>query len=453
MTSSRNILLVNPWIYDFAAYDFWLKPLGLLTVASILEETGRFRISLVDCLDRTHPGIRRPVKRREDGRGPYPKEEVPKPELLRDVPRRFSRYGIPVEAFEADLESVPRPDAVLVTCTMTYWYPGVQAAVDIIRKRFGSVPVILGGVYATLCSAHARSESGADVVVSGPGEETIFGVLREILGDGLPEDPVGRPPFSSLPVPAFDLLRDRRWLPLMTSRGCPHRCTFCASRLLSPGFEQTPPDSVVSRISGLFGRFGTRHFSFYDDALLVGKERHIVPILEGVAELGLPLSFHTPNGLHVREIDGPLAGLFRRAGVKSLYLSLESADTEWVKKKTAKVAAEDFTRAVKALASAGFSPSDVNVYVIAGLAGQDFGGVAESVRVVRRHGAVPRMAYFSPIPGTEEWAILVAKGVITDGSDPLLHNKVAFAHLRGEYAPEEWAEFRELLAGPSPKLD
>ncbi len=453
MGSLRRLLLVNPWIYDFAAYDFWLKPLGLLMLASVLRDSGRYEVSLVDCLDRSHPAVRDSVRWRDDGRGPFPKEQVAKPGLLRDVPRRYSRYGIPPEAFASDLDSLSPPDAVLLTCTMTYWYPGVQAAVDLIRRKFGSVPVVLGGVYATLCPDHARSESGADVVVPGPAEATIFGVLRGLLGDDLPKGPAVPSGLSSLPAPAYDLLADRRWLPLLTSRGCPGRCTFCASRLLWPGFQQDSPDSVVSRISGLHRRFGTRHFSFYDDALLVAKENHVIPILEGVAGLGLPLSFHTPNGLHVREIDDGLAALFRRAGVKSLYLSLESAEAEWVREKTTKVAAGDFPRALKALVGAGFSPSDINVYVIAGLEGQDLRGVAESVRYVRRHGAVPRVAYFSPIPGTEEWAGLVARGIVTEGADPLLHNKVAFAHLGATSSPEEWAVLRELLAGRQTFLD
>ncbi|RLC23795.1 MAG: B12-binding domain-containing radical SAM protein, partial [Deltaproteobacteria bacterium] len=49
-----NILLVNPWIHDFAAYDFWAKPLGLLSLASILRQHG-FSITYIDCLDRFHP--------------------------------------------------------------------------------------------------------------------------------------------------------------------------------------------------------------------------------------------------------------------------------------------------------------------------------------------------------------------------------------------------------------
>ena len=49
-----HILLVNPWIHDFAAYDVWAKPLGLLGLGAILRRHG-CRVSYVDCLNRFHP--------------------------------------------------------------------------------------------------------------------------------------------------------------------------------------------------------------------------------------------------------------------------------------------------------------------------------------------------------------------------------------------------------------
>jgi len=51
---SKKILLINPWIYDFAAYDFWIKPLGLLYLGAILRQN-RHEIHFIDCLDPYHP--------------------------------------------------------------------------------------------------------------------------------------------------------------------------------------------------------------------------------------------------------------------------------------------------------------------------------------------------------------------------------------------------------------
>ncbi|HED00998.1 MAG TPA: hypothetical protein ENN18_11580, partial [Proteobacteria bacterium] len=49
-----RLALINPWIYDFAAYDLWAKPLGLLYLAAILRRNG-FAVDFVDCLATRHP--------------------------------------------------------------------------------------------------------------------------------------------------------------------------------------------------------------------------------------------------------------------------------------------------------------------------------------------------------------------------------------------------------------
>jgi radical SAM superfamily enzyme YgiQ (UPF0313 family) len=444
MPSPSNLLLINPWIYDFTAYDFWSRPLGLLAIAAVLRENTDCRLRLIDCLDRFHPRLENRPAGKPDGRGPFPKVEVGRPEPLRDIPRRYSRYGIPVAAFLGELDGSPRPDAVLLTCVMTYWYPGVQLACRLIREKWGAVPIVLGGLYATFAPRHARSHSGADVVVSGAGENRILPILRDILGDSA----VRLKEYEDLeawPSPAFDLLGNRKSLPLLTSRGCPFTCSFCATPALRGRLEQRSPRSVIAEIEADVRRWGTSHIAFYDDALLVNKESHIVPILEAAAARVLPVSFHTPNGLHVREIDAGLAALFRKAGVRSIYLSQESFDESLLGRACPKVSPGDLERALRHLQSAGYPPGEVNVYLIVGLPGQDAGLVRDSIRIVRRLGATPRLAFFSPVPGTGEWARLVAEGRLSEDADPLLHNKLAFAYLRGDEGRRDFEGFQSAL--------
>ena len=155
-----HILLINPWTYDFAAYDFWAKPLGLLYIAGLLRKNG-YRIHFIDCLNIYHPemeglsGIKRPT-RRTFGSGHFNKEQVKKPPGLEEITRKYSRYGITPEIFREEVKKMPSPAAILVTSIMTYWYPGVILAIEIVKEIYPSVPVILGGIYATLCQGHAR---------------------------------------------------------------------------------------------------------------------------------------------------------------------------------------------------------------------------------------------------------------------------------------------------------
>jgi radical SAM superfamily enzyme YgiQ (UPF0313 family) len=444
MSSQKNILFINPWIYDFTAYDYWLKPLGLLYIASIVRESTNCQVSFLDCLDRFHPLLDRNLKKKPDGRGAFQKEEVPKPPPLKDMPRRYSRYGIPLSLFLAELESVPRPDLVLLTCTMTYWYPGVQKAVELVRQEFGDIPIVLGGNYATLMPGHAQSFSGADSVVEGAGENQILPLINKILGDGT-ADCRGFDNIEELPPPAFDLLRNWDGLPLVTSRGCPFKCSFCAVPLLTSRFEQRSPASVIAEVQSHYQRFQARNFAFFDDALLFNKHRHIIPILKGVSEKGMPLTFHTPNGLQIREIDFEMASILKEAHVQSIFLSQESFDERLLARACPKVSPGDLDKAIVNLEKAGYRRPEINVYLIVGLPGQDVLAVKQSILRVRELGARPRLTYFSPVPGTPEWENLVNQGYLPRNADPLLHNKLTFPYLWGNISAREFDDLRNML--------
>ncbi|MFA6472515.1 MAG: radical SAM protein, partial [Candidatus Latescibacterota bacterium] len=127
-----HILLVNPWIIDFAAYDLWAKPLGLLAVGAFLKARGH-SVSLVDCMNRFQGengyigGEKRPY-----GTGKFHREIISKPDCYAHIPRYYCRYGIPVDVFRQQINKVQAPDVILVTCIMTYWYPGAFKAISLL---------------------------------------------------------------------------------------------------------------------------------------------------------------------------------------------------------------------------------------------------------------------------------------------------------------------------------
>jgi len=442
----KHLLFVNPWIYDFTAYDFWLKPLGLLQIAAIVRQWTGAAVHFIDCLDRFHPGLPHKYLSKPDGRGPFPKEAVAKPEVLRFVPRKFSRYGLPISLFKEELERLPTPEGVLLTCSLTYWYPGVQMVCELIRQHYGQVPIILGGVYPTLIPEHARAESGADYVVVGPGENQILPLLREILGDRFVQERRFET-LDDLPLPAYDLLRPTDTLPLLISRGCPFRCTYCASSLLWPQFETRSVATVLADIEFMVRKLNCRNLAFYDDALLINQKNHFQPLLEGIICRQLPLSFHTPNGLQVRAIEADLAQLMKQANFVSIYLSQESLNPNWLQSTSPKVSPDDLARALNYLEEAGFERQRLNVYLLAGFPGQDWSQVERDVLEVLRLGAQPRLAFFSPIPGTQEWERLIAQGKLKRDSDPLLQNKIAFLHLEDETIGLKLRRIEQLIRG------
>ncbi len=420
-----HILLVNPWIHDFAAYDFWAKPLGLLTLGGILRDHGA-RVSYLDCLDRFHP--RSPVPSSPAarcGRGPYLKTAIPKPAGLEDIPRNYCRYGIPPQWLIDDLKRLNPPDLVLTTSLMTYWYPGVRETIDVIRSVYPNVPVLLGGIYASLCPAHARQTCGADEVVAGPGEAALLPLVARYTGWSPPSrfDPHD---LNSLSWPVLDLEHRLAHVPVMASRGCPFQCAYCASHRLQPRMRHRSPGSVLAEIAHWYHQHGVRDFAFYDDALLVEAERIIVPLLEGVIDAGLKVRFHTPNALHIREVTGPLARLMLRAGFHTMRLGLETTAFDRRQTMDRKVTEKEFLRAVGYLRAAGFRPEQVGAYLLAGLPGQDVSAVEASIAVVRQAGITPIIAHYTPIPHTPMWAAAVAASRYDLEADPIFTNNAIF---------------------------
>ena len=99
---------------------------------------------LVDCLDRSGTTLQDKVD--ENGCGKYPRIQVPTPPAIDFMKRSFACYGIPEEMFRDRLACLPEPAAILVTSMMTYWYPGVEECIRIVKDVFPGCPVVLGGV-------------------------------------------------------------------------------------------------------------------------------------------------------------------------------------------------------------------------------------------------------------------------------------------------------------------
>jgi len=420
-------VLLAPPVYDFALYDLFLKPYGLCRLGAWLETAG-FRVALVNALDHTDPRSLRilgPPRRKPCGTGKLFRQVVATPAALSHVPRRFARYGIVAESLEERLGAL-RPDVVLISGGMSYWYPGVVESVRLLRRLHPGVPILLGGIYPTLCPDHARRVSEADHVVCGEAEEGLPAVLERL----------GLPVPGGAPAEELALLPEADWQAgvIRLNRGCPLACRYCASRRIHPEFVPGDPGRALQTTLALHRRFGTRHFAFYDDALLAGRQRGLVPYLERVIQAGLDLAFYVPNGVHVRYIDADTAVLMRRAGFREIRLGYESDQPEFHEILDRKLDPERVSEALESLVSAGFQRRQIQAYVLAGLPRQHREEVEQSVRSAAALGIQVRIAEFSPVPGSGLWDACLGSSRLPLAEEPLTHNNSAL--------PLEWEGFR-----------
>jgi len=411
--SSPHILLINPWITDFAAYSFWIKPLGLLSICSLLRENG-FRVTLIDCLDF-------PIKTERYGDGKFLKTKLEKPLPFKSVPRNYSQYGIPEEILLKRLSFLEEPDLICVTSGMTYWYPGVFKAIEITKKLFKNVAVILGGIYATLCHDHAKKHSGADIVFNGRGEFEILELVSELTGMKLQTSNL-RPQTCELPYPAFDLYPELDYVCIATSRGCPFKCTYCASPFLTKGFSKRDPLKVVEEIEYWTNQYHVNNIAFYDDALLIEPSKHFIPMMKEVIKKDIHCNFHTPNAIHIKEIDEEVADLLFRGRFKTIRLGFETSDEATQIETGGKVDNQTFKEATKHLKRAGYSGEEIGVYVMVGLPGQRVGEVGESIAFVKEAGARPMLVEYSPVPHSPLYEKAKRMSQFNLENEPLFHN-------------------------------
>jgi radical SAM superfamily enzyme YgiQ (UPF0313 family) len=419
-------LLINPPVYDFALFDLFHKPLGLMNIGRWLADSG-YEIAVVDALDYSDAdsiaALGRP-RRRSNGTGKFFRQIRDFPLQISGLRRRYGRYGIIAESLEARISAV-RPDIILITSGMTYWYHGVREAARASRRIWPGVPLAIGGIYASLLPDHCRRTAEPDYVVTGDGWAGLAGALEA----------------EGLPVPdrthSGHFLEDpgvwRNAGVLRLNEGCPMHCDYCASRLLCPSFKPGDPATALENLAALHDRCGVRSFAFYDDALLHAKEKALIPLLEALVERDMGLSFYVPNAIHLRFLDGTAAGLMKRAGFREMRIGYESSSAEFHTHHDGKISSGELEEGVGILREAGFTGNEIIAYVLSGMPGQHAEEAEDSIRVVSALGIRASVAEYSPVPGTALWNAAVSASRLPIAEEPLFQNN--------SLLPMEWEGF------------
>ena len=408
-----TLLLVNPPIYDFSAYDFWLKPYGLLRAGGLLRE--HCTLEFFDYMDRESSDLGGLAAKTDPwGCGPYPKKRIPKPSVFATIPRYYNRFGKKREVFgsirppSGTFKPFQTPECVLIQTSMTYWYPGVAEVIEDVRRLFPHASIVLGGFYATCCPDHARS-LGADLVIRGDDLTPLF----ERLGIAPPVAPA---------VPAWELYPVLNTGVITLTKGCPFRCSYCYTPQSGIRFSARPLEDCIAELEYLV-LLNVRNVAFYDDALLYQPEKVLFPFLETVLRKNIRVNFHTPNALHARFLTPETARLMVRAGFKTFYLGFESRSEAFHGSTGAKVMSDELAAAAANLRDAGADLNQVTAYEMLGhpsFAAQQLEG---SMRFASSLGIRVMLSDFSPIPGTPDGER--CRGLV-DLDEPLNHNKTAF---------------------------
>jgi len=229
-----------------------------------------------------------------------------------------------------------------------------------VRRMFPDQPIVIGGIHATIFAEEIlRRYSAVDYVVLGEGEESFLQLVQRVTG-GIPVDDVDGIVFrvgdriqtnskqrfiedlDALPGPDYSLIRLQdyaidtsdwysprkipvgRPFPVITSRSCPNRCSFCSMWLVQgPKIRYRSAVRVVDELQRLHEEHGATYFEFMDDNLTHDRRR-ILEICDGIRQRNLKIQFCTPNGVAVRSLDSEVVQSMVDAGLVRIALAIES---------------------------------------------------------------------------------------------------------------------------------
>ncbi|HEX9092898.1 MAG TPA: radical SAM protein, partial [Coriobacteriia bacterium] len=344
MTLGRVVLVFPKVVPDRPGSDDWtLLPLSLLSIASPLLESG-FEVEVID--QRVDPRWR---------------------DTLADA-----------------LEAGP---VVCVAVSAMTGLPidGALKASELVKATAPAVPVVWGGVHASLLPEQTAASPSVDYVVVGEGERAFsqlvdalasgadpLGVpgVRAVRGGQLAGTPAGRPiEMDTLARPAYGLVDVRRYLnaPFMTtqrplafvtSRGCSGRCNYCYNLAFNQGrWRAMSPERVLSDIRHLVAEYAVDSLFLLDDNFFANWSR-AADICDGVLAEGLDVTFLNAN-CRVSTLDSRSADdldLLRRAGFQKLFIGVESGSDEVLRIMGKDTTVEQVRRVNVRLREAGIVP-------------------------------------------------------------------------------------------------
>src|SRR5262245_13183497 len=343
--SSMRVLLIQPPVQDFYDTDVRLQPIGLCYLKAAVKK---------------HlPEVEVVIKDYHAGGG---RRTVAIPKELRYLTdyysvadkspfstfHRYYHFGKSFDEIETDVAEI-RSDVVGISSLFTPYYREVLEVAARVKKQL-NIPVIVGGSHASAMPQSLLSSPNIDYVIRGEGEKGLVEFLRCLRGQKRIEDvpnlvykrdneivlnqlddnyPIDELPFPDLSdlSPATYTLAGKPMTFMITSRSCPHRCSFCSVHTtFGHNYRRRSLDNILEEIELRYQQ-GYRVIDFEDDNLTYYKSifkelcRRLIERFPG-----REMEFVAMNGISYLSLDDELLELMQLAGFSQLNLALVSSD-------------------------------------------------------------------------------------------------------------------------------
>ena len=359
------------------------------------------------------------------------------------------------------------PDIVGITSTTPTFHQALEMAK--LAKQAGSAKTVLGGVHVTIDPLNSFSHD-VDFIIKGEGECTFMELanaiesgnrdLSKIKGllyknaDGKITQNADRElidNLDSIPFPAWDLFNRNIYsypdtlrtpvLPIITSRGCPGKCTYCCTKLIfGRRFRSRSPGNIADEIEWLVSEYGIKEVHIWDDNFTTNKKR-VLEFCDEIKQRNFDISFAFPNGMRADYLNEEILSALKGIGVYSIALGVESGNAEVLKNIKKGIDLEQVKNIVKISKKLNL---ETWCFFMFGLPGDNRKTIRETIDFAK--ALDPDIAKFhilKPFPGTEVYDQLRDSGLIisTNYDDFGIHTRPV--HRLPELESAELVEFQK----------
>jgi anaerobic magnesium-protoporphyrin IX monomethyl ester cyclase len=408
-----RVLLISPPFYRVIGFYNRYFPFGITSLGTLLRDLGH--TVLVYDADVTEHPINIDYARL--------------PEKYPDYLRSFHQAEHPIWREVTSVIADFQPDLVGISSFTTFAASAFHVAA--LSKRIAPrCPVVLGGPHATAKDEEAMSVCPElDFAVRGEGEETLVELVDALARRddgfggilGLTWRASGRvvrnPPrqrgaeVDRLPFPDRSLLLNEKKYSsedmglLMTSRGCPYSCTYCATDIKRVGYRSA--EGVIAEIKAVKQRYGTTQFTFKDDSFTVNRKR-VVELCEKMIGQRLRVRWECNTRLNL--IDEELLKLMKRAGCNFIKVGIESGSERILKGMRKGIALDQVRAAAALLRRSGIHWTGYFMMGVPGETREDVNQTVEFLDEIRPDLAL--IGVYEPFPGTAMFDEGVKRGLV-----------------------------------------
>jgi anaerobic magnesium-protoporphyrin IX monomethyl ester cyclase len=358
--------------------------------------------------------------------------------------------GLDTDAVLERIADLGRIDAIGVNTMFSQDWPETAKLIAAIGSRF-DVPIIVGGEHATAAAQYILDTSPrVTAAAHGEGEDTVIEFADWVAGRKTLENVSGISrrdengaavrnetrarirAVDDIPWPAWDLfdvekyltdgssygIRVGRTMPIMATRGCPYRCTFCSSpQMWTTKYVTRDPELVLDEIEHYIRTYDADTIDFYD-LTAITRRSWILAFCEGIERRGLKFAWQLPSGTRSEALDREVLRAISRAGCTSLSYAPESGSTRTLEIIKKKVNLDKLTDSIRGAVKERIS---IKVNLIIGFPHETRRDVLATIRYAAKLAVIgiedAGIYLFSPYPGSELYEELRRDGVLPEMND------------------------------------